>query len=124
MSLKIQAERDDMRRISALFVTVILMVPAACYWGLDQVSQSQIACETDEDCVVESDGEYDSCGTEIGHICCGEGSTKCGCHDDGSCEGELECFVFPDDAPGSYPPGNYCLQGWAGDMLGYERYLP
>ena len=111
-----------LRHPHILLATLITAtLTSACYLGLDTVAQSEVACDSDSDCVDKTAGEFDSCGTELGEVCCGEGSLKCGCHQDGSCEGELECFFIDEDLVGNYPEGDYCLQGWAGDLLGLDR---
>jgi hypothetical protein len=99
-----------------------LLLASACYTGADEISTSTISCTDNQFCVDETDGEYDHCGMELTKVCCEMGSMKCGCRDDGSCNGELVCF----DVPAGMNPGDeeapYCYPDWAGDMQSWERH--
>lgn len=105
-------------------LSLSLLWAAACYMGTDQIHTSSIVCTDDAFCVAESDGEFNHCGTELNKICCEKGSMKCGCHDDGSCNGELVCFRVPADMNPSDVEAPYCYPDWTGDMQDWERFDP
>ncbi|MFH1811748.1 MAG: hypothetical protein ABIJ09_23615 [Pseudomonadota bacterium] len=110
------------RHMLSATVLLALLPASSCYLGTDEISTSTVVCTDDQFCADETNGEYDHCGMEVTLVCCEKGSMKCGCKDDGTCNGELVCFDVPPDLNPEDKESDYCYPDWTGSMSGWQPH--